>query len=85
MRRTDLETGGISHEQFVMTPELRDYLVREAHRARNEAIGLAISGLAHAIGTRLRRALRVMRVVVLRAGQHANAALGHAEPPGRRC
>jgi len=85
MRRADLEADGIDYAQFLMNPEFKDFLVREAHRARNDAIGLAIAGLAHAIGAKLRRALRVMRVVVLRAGQHANAALGHAEPPGRRC
>ena len=85
MKRTDFEVGAASYARIVMTPELKDRLVREAHRARSKAMGYAVAGLARAIGAKLRRWTRITRVVLLRAGQHANAALGHAEPPARRC
>jgi len=85
MRSADDGVSGLTYARVMRDPQLMEGLVRVAHRARNEAFGHAFEWLAHAVRSRVRRALRFAKVVVLRAGQHVNAALAHGEPRGRRC
>ena len=85
MSRTDHGLDGLTYAYIARHPEIGERLVREAHHARNEAIARAFAGLARAIASNARRASRIAKVTLLRAGQHVNAALGHAQPRGRRC
>jgi len=83
---TTVQQGPIlTYEKAMRDPQLMERLIRDAHHARNEAIYRALAAAVHAIGTKARRAGRAAKVIVLRAEQHAHAALAQSGPPGRRC
>ena len=83
---TDMQQGAaLTYAEVMRDPRLMERLVREAHRARSEAIYRTFAAGFDMLWSGVLRVARTGRALALSARREVNAALAHQEPPARRC
>lgn len=77
--------AGLSYAQIMRDPQLMERLIRDAKRARSEAIARMFVVVFNALWVGARRIARAGWTSVSGAARHVRVALTKANPPARHC
>ena len=75
----------LTYAHVVRDPRFMEALVRDAHRARSEAIGGMLAAAFDALANGARRMARAGSTLLSGAARHVHAASVNTNPPARRC
>ena len=75
----------LTYAHLARDPRLMEALIRDAHRARSEAIAGMSAAAFDALANGARRMARAGWTLLSRAARHIHAASVNTNPPARRC
>ena len=77
--------AGLSYAQIMRDPQLMEALIRDANRARSEAISRMFAAAIGTLWNGARGLVRAGWTLTSGAARHVHAALVKANPPARHC